>query len=71
MPVMNGCGETDPDAMIRAETDPNGNVTFGDLKPGKYCVMYMGSGSTTTRLNVFVSLSSEQLVNVVFGLTVR
>jgi uncharacterized protein (DUF2141 family) len=56
------------EALTRAVTDGNGSTVFKDLKPGRYCVAYMGNKITTTRLTVEVSLSSEQVAQVNFEL---
>ena len=51
------------------ETDADGETVFKDLKPGRYCVAYMGSKGVTTKMTVEVALSSEQTAQVAFGLS--
>jgi len=51
------------------ETNPDGVALYSDLTPGKYCVHYMGSELTSTKLNHWVYLDSEELLEVHFGLT--
>jgi len=53
-----------------SQTSASGETTFSGLKAGVWCVMYMGSGRSTTPLAVEVHLSSDQVVQVGFGLEV-
>jgi hypothetical protein len=42
-------------------------AVFTGLKPGRYCIAYMGTRGLTTKLTDLVDLSSEQEIQVVFG----
>jgi uncharacterized protein (DUF2141 family) len=62
------CPATHDNKITKAETDANGEVVFQNLKPGQYCVMGPGNSQTmTTKMTVEVNLSSEQTVEVIFG----
>ncbi len=50
------------------ETSADGVAVFTGLKPGVYCVMYMGDRLITTRMTIEVPLSSDQVAQVAFGL---
>jgi hypothetical protein len=63
------CPAGNLDAVTKAETDSAGEVLFDELKPGMYCVMYMGSRPSTTKLTIEVPLNSDQEILVGFGLT--
>jgi len=70
-PVLLSQGDTCPPQtkdFTRAVTGTNGETLFSDLKPGVYCVGYMGDHSTTTKLAVTVNLSSEQQAEVLYGI---
>jgi hypothetical protein len=62
------CPASNSQKITKAETDANGETTFKDLKPGRYCVAYIGSVAITTRLTNEVYLSSDQVAQVSFGL---
>jgi hypothetical protein len=62
------CPTQNIDEIMVVETDPSGEALYQGLKPGTYCVMYMGSAGVTTKLTVEVYLSSEQQAVVGFGL---
>ena len=62
------CPAGSMDKVTEKQTDSNGEAVFRELDPGVYCVMYMGSSGTTTKLTVEVYLSSEQEAKVAFGL---
>jgi hypothetical protein len=53
--------------ISRADSDTTGVAVFSGLKPGRYCVAYMGTRGLTTKLTDLVDLSSEQEIQVVFG----
>lgn len=61
------CPGTDTTQLTRLTTDAQGRGLFADLKPGVYCVAYMGGESTTTRITIKVPVSSEQTTQVTFG----
>ena len=61
------CPGTDTAQLTRLMTDAQGRGLFTDLKPGVYCVAYMGGESTTTRITIKVPVSSEQTTQVTFG----
>jgi hypothetical protein len=71
IPVELSCPVTNVKDIVRTETGPNGEAIFKDLKPGHYCVFYMGSNTTTTRLDFTVDLSSDQEKQVGFGMMNR
>jgi hypothetical protein len=71
IPVELSCPVTNVKDLVRTETGPNGEVNFKDLKPGHYCVIYMGSNTTTTRLGFTVDLSNDQEKQVGFGIMNR
>lgn len=62
------CPAGSMDKVTIAETNINGETVYKDLQPGIYCVAYLGSKSVTTKLTVEVSLSSDQIAQVAFGL---
>ena len=62
------CPPGNVEKITEVNSDSNGKAEFKDLKPGVYCVMHTGSRGVTTKLTVEVPLSSEQVVNVAFGL---
>jgi uncharacterized protein (DUF2141 family) len=49
-------------------TDSNGVVIFNDLKPGRYCVAIDNGYRTTTKLNLEVYVSSDQVTTAYFGI---
>lgn len=55
-----------PEDVVR--TDQEGAYLFRELSPDKYCVIYMGSSSTTTKLEYTVYLDSGESAEVGFGL---
>jgi hypothetical protein len=61
------CPAIDKETIV--ETSTSGETMYKDLQPGIYCVAYMGSKGVTTKLNVDVYLSSEQVAQVAFGLS--
>jgi len=63
------CPAGNIDLVTRAETNIDGEAVFDDLEPGDYCVMYLGSRGSTTKLTLEIGLSSEQQIRVEFGLT--
>ncbi len=63
------CPAGNLDKVTVAETDSTGETEYNDLKPGIYCVMYMGPRASTTKLTVEVHLSSEQEALIAFGVT--
>ena len=63
------CPATNLDKVNRSDTNSSGEAEFSELNPGVYCVMYMGSRGSTTKLTVEISLSSEQNEVVAFGVT--
>ena len=63
------CPAGNMDKVTIAETNPAGETVYEELKPGVYCVAYMGNKGSTTKLTVEVPLSSEQEALVAFGLT--
>ena len=62
------CPAGNIDKVTIAETNSDGETLYEDLQPGIYCVAYMGGKSVTTKLTVEVSLSSDQIAQVAFGL---
>jgi len=62
------CPPSNVKNITNEDTNNNGEAVFKDLKPGRYCVAYMGSKGVTTKLSAEVFLSSEQEVQVNFGL---
>jgi hypothetical protein len=54
--------------FTEAVTNENGELLFPDLKPGTYCVGYLGNIAMTTKIAVTVNLSSEQQAEVIYGL---
>jgi uncharacterized protein (DUF2141 family) len=63
------CPSSSIQKLIPAETDSNGETVFKDLKPGQYCVAYFGNRGATTRLANLVSLSSDQEIQALIGLS--
>ena len=59
------------DKVTIAETNTEGETLYDELQPGIYCVAYLGGKSVTTKLTVEVSLSSDQIAQVAFGLPVE
>ena len=55
--------------VSKKEADAQGGVFFENLKPGHYCVSYFGDKGLTTKQNRELDLSSEQTVQVFFGLS--
>jgi hypothetical protein len=62
------CPAGNIETVTKLNTDVNGEAYFEGLEPGKYCVMYMGSGKATTKLTHEIYLSSEQVLPVGFGI---
>jgi uncharacterized protein (DUF2141 family) len=62
------CPASRENLLTKLDTDPSGTALFTNLKPGHYCVAYMGSKGSTTKLTIEVDVSSEQVVPVYFGL---
>ena len=62
------CPAGNMETVSEAETNLDGEAVFDDLKPGTYCVMYLGSKASTTKLTSEINLSSEQQFRVEFGL---
>ena len=62
------CPPSNSEGITKSDTNSNGEAVFTDLKPGRYCVAYVGGKSTTTKLTVEVYLSSEQTAQAFFGL---
>jgi uncharacterized protein (DUF2141 family) len=60
------CPAIDKETIV--ETNTSGETMYDDLQPGIYCVAYMGGKGVTTKLNVDVYLSSEEVAQVAFGL---
>jgi uncharacterized protein (DUF2141 family) len=63
------CPPSDLQNLNQANTNANGEVVFKDLKPGAYCVAYMGSRGLDTKMTIMVTVSSDQVVDVLYGLT--
>lgn len=63
------CPPTNPERYTRNDTDASGSIVFTDLKPGRYCVAYGGKRASSTKLTMEVDLSSEQNLQVYFGVS--
>ena len=63
------CPPGNMDLVTKAETNIDGEAVFEDLEPGVYCVMYLGSRGSTTKLTLEIELSSEQQIRMELGLT--
>lgn len=63
------CPPTNPAKYTRYDTAADGSIVLTDLKPGRYCVAYGGNRASSTKLTVEVDLSSEQNVQVQFGVS--
>ena len=63
------CPPSNLQNITRSDTASNGETVFNELKPGRYCISYMGGRASTTKLNSEVFLSSEQKAQVFFGLS--
>ena len=63
------CPPGNMDLATKAETNIDGEAVFEDLEPGVYCVMYLGSRGSTTKLTLEIELSSEQQIRMELGLT--
>jgi uncharacterized protein (DUF2141 family) len=63
------CPASSMDNVTVVETASSGETVFSNLKPGRYCVAYMGDKGLTTKLTKEVNLSSDQVLMVAFGLT--
>jgi uncharacterized protein (DUF2141 family) len=50
-------------------TDVDGFAIFRDLNPGKYCVAPIGNFVMTTKMTQEVYVSSEEITNIVFGIS--
>jgi len=71
MPEMILCSASAQHEPVRVQTDEKGTALFSDLKPGRYCVSYLGRETTTTKLQADVLVNSEQTARVEFGIMVR
>lgn len=64
------CASSIPkDGRFITKTDENGESLYSNLTPERYCVAYLGSNSTTTKLNQTVYLDSDEKAVVSFGVT--
>lgn len=63
------CPAGNMDTITKVETNRDGEAVFDNLKPGTYCVMYLGPKATTTKLTSEIDISSDQLFRVEFGLS--
>lgn len=62
------CPPSRKDTMTFVEADVNGRAQFKDLKPGKYCVHPVKNFGMTTKQNLEIYVSSDEVVNVFFGI---
>jgi hypothetical protein len=65
----NSCPADDMGKVTEKQTNSSGEALYLNLEPGVYCVMYIGSRPSTTKLTVEVPLSSDQEAKVAFGVT--
>jgi hypothetical protein len=63
------CPPSDLKNITRMDTGVDGTALFTNLKPGNYCVAYMGGRTMDTNITKEVAVSSEQETLVYFGLT--
>jgi uncharacterized protein (DUF2141 family) len=63
------CPPTRLDNGATISTDVDGFAIFRDLNPGKYCVAPIGNFVMTTKMTQEVYVSSEEITNIVFGIS--
>jgi uncharacterized protein (DUF2141 family) len=62
------CPAGDSSQITQADTGSDGVAVFRELKPGTYCVMFMGMRPMTTKMTLEIGLSSDQEAVVLFGI---